>query len=66
MATLTQDRDRYWVHTSVVEDQPDVGMPFGDDTVGIVDEDEGGVILYAHKDHADALLAALQSADRVV
>ena len=52
--------DRFWIHASVVEDQPEVGMPFGGDTVGIVDEEEGGVFLYVHADNADAILAVLQ------
>jgi hypothetical protein len=49
--------DRFWVHDSVVQDQPDVGMPYGGDTVGIVDEEEGGVILYCHRDSAAAIIA---------
>lgn len=56
--------DRYWIHTSVVEDQPNTGMPFGNDTVGIVDEEEGGVVLYAHKALAPAILNALQRTAR--
>lgn len=57
---------RYWIHDSVVEDQPDVGMPFGKDTVGIVDEDEGGVFLYLHKNSAPNVMAALDAREREV
>jgi hypothetical protein len=54
---------RYWIHDTVVDDQPDVGMPFGDATVGIVDEHEGGVILYCHESNAPMLLNALRVAE---
>lgn len=54
---------RFWIHTSVVEDQPEVGMPFGDDTVGIVDEEEGGVFLYVHKDNAQTILDTLKKVE---
>lgn len=56
--------NRFWIHTSVVEDQPDVPMPFGDDTVGIVDEEEGGVILYCHKDSAINIIEAIDFFNR--
>jgi hypothetical protein len=52
---------RYWLHDTVVDDQPDVPMPFGDATVGIVDEDAGGVILYVHESNAPTILAALRA-----
>ena len=55
-----RDASRFWVHDSVVEDTPDIPMPFGADTVGIVDDDEGGVILYLHKDSADGVIEALR------
>lgn len=51
--------ERYWVHDSVVDDQPDVGMPFGLSTVGIVDEERGGVLLYCHRDEAPDILDRL-------
>lgn len=55
-----RDASRFWVHDSVVEDTPDIPMPFGADTVGIVDDDEGGVILYLHKESADGVIEALR------
>ncbi len=57
-----REASRFWVQDSVVEDTPDIPMPFGADTVGIVDEDEGGVILYLHKDSADAVIESLRAA----
>ncbi len=57
-----RDASRFWIHDSVIEDQPDTGMPFGADTVGIVDENEGGVILYLHKDSADQVIESLRAA----
>jgi len=48
--------ERFWIHTSVTEDQPDIGMPFGEATVGIVDEHEGGVVLYCHEASAPSIL----------
>jgi hypothetical protein len=55
------DDGRFWIHDSVVEDQPDTGMPFGDATVGIVDEDAGGVIVYVHESNAPVILQALRA-----
>lgn len=52
---------RYWIHDSLTEDQPDIGLPFGDETVGIVDEQAGGVILYLHQSRAQAILDALRA-----
>jgi hypothetical protein len=36
-------------------------MPFGDATVGIVDEDAGGVIVYVHESNAPVILQALRA-----
>lgn len=33
-------------------------MPFGTETVGIVDESEGGVVAYVHVAHAEAFVQA--------
>lgn len=55
--------ERYWIHDSVVEDQPGVSMPFGADTVGIVDENEGGVIMYVHSSNAFSVLTAMQNGE---
>ena len=54
--------ERYWIHDTLAEDQPDVPLPFGDATVGIVDEDQGGVFLYVHESNAQAMLLLLRSA----
>ncbi len=59
-----EEQTRFWIHDSVVEDQPEVGMPFGKATVGIVDEVEGGVLLYMHKDTAPIVLDMLIRAAR--
>lgn len=37
-------------------------LPFGDATFQIVDEAEGGVIAYCHKDNADRIVAVLTAA----
>lgn len=50
--------ERYWIHDTVA----DVGMPYGENTVGIVDEMQGGVILYVHEGNAQSVLAALRDA----
>ena len=57
-----RDASRFWVHDSLAEDTPDVPLPFGEATVGIVDEDEGGVILYVHEGNAIRIIEALRSA----
>lgn len=38
-------------------------LPYGDDTSQIVDEAEGGVIAYCHRDSADRIVAALRAVD---
>lgn len=49
------DDGRFWI--------TDVGYgQFGEDTVGIVDEHEGGIILYAHSDNAGFILESLEFA----
>jgi hypothetical protein len=58
-----EESPRYWIHRTVYDDQPGVGMPFSAATVGIVDEYEGGVIYYCHKENADVLLDILEHAE---
>lgn len=62
------DNQRFWIHDSVIEDQADILLhaPFGTETVGIVDELEGGVILYCHKDAAPGILRLLMIGANVV
>lgn len=57
-----RDTERYWIHDTLAEDQPDVPLPFGTATVGIVDEDQGGVFLYVHESNAQATLLLLRGA----
>lgn len=52
----------FWVHDSLVEDFPGDTFPYGKDTVGIVDDRAGGIILYTHKDSAKMILDALEGA----
>jgi hypothetical protein len=40
-----------WIHDSIMFDTPEYAV-FGEDTYGIVDEDQGGVIAYVHRDNA--------------
>lgn len=42
--------ERYF-HDSISEDTPEFAA-FGPDTWGLVDEEQGGVIAYFHKDNA--------------
>lgn len=53
--------ERYWIHDTLAEDQPDVPLPFGDNTVGIVDEEQGGVMIYVHEGNALEVLAILRA-----
>lgn len=39
------------------------GLPFGTDTVGIVDEDSGGIIAYVHETNAQRVVEALMAAN---
>lgn len=49
---------RFWVC-----DEPPDYKPFGDDTDGIVDETQGGIILYCHRLNTSSILSALRAAD---
>lgn len=49
---------RFWA-TSVDEPKEQV---FGASTIGIVDENEGGIILYLHEMRADEIIAMLRLA----
>lgn len=39
-------------------------FPFGPETMGIVDSEEGGIIAWTHSDHSATLLIALRVASR--
>lgn len=56
MATTTRSEQIY-IHDSISEDDPERAV-FGEDTCGIVDEEEGGVVAYTHRDNAEALCDA--------
>lgn len=43
---------RYWIHDSIAEDTPEYAV-YGPDTWGLVDELQGGVIAYFHRESAD-------------
>lgn len=36
-----------------------ITLPYGEETVGIVDDNQGGIIAYAHQNSADTITAAL-------
>lgn len=61
-----KDGARFWTTdaTDIIDtlgsDLTEDELPYGKDTVGIVDENEGGVIAYCHKDTAPAILDALR------
>lgn len=51
---------RFWV----VDDREDVAqstdrLPWGEETVGIADETEGGITMYAHRDLAPSYVLML-------
>lgn len=52
------DDARFWVMSTY--DFPAEERPYGEDTVAVVDESEGGIILYTHKNNADAIVSALR------
>lgn len=56
----TESEPRFWALDVTIED----GHPqaYGSDTVGIVDEEAGGVILYCHELNASRIIAALIAA----
>lgn len=43
-----------WIHDAIKFDTPECAA-FGEDTCGIVDDSQGGVIAYVHKDNAEAM-----------
>lgn len=49
---------RYWICHSL--DPNFHEMPYGDETVAVVDEKGGGIILYCHEKNADFILKALR------
>jgi hypothetical protein len=54
--------DRFWVTTLDPESVPEhnsVKDTFGSETVGVVDEEQGGVIAYAGQDNAEMIRVAL-------
>jgi hypothetical protein len=48
---------RFW-STEPPDDDPG---PFGSDTLGVVDENEGGIVAYVHRDNADRVIAAFRA-----
>ena len=48
---------RFWV----TDGTESMIRPFGPDTVGVVDENEGGVVAYVHADNAQRLIDALRA-----
>jgi hypothetical protein len=50
---------RFWA-MRIAEDW-ELRRPFGAQTVGIVDEVEGGIILYTHANSVDFIIAALRA-----
>ena len=55
-----EDDERFWT-VSPDPDVPGHVTPYGAETVGIVDEEEGGVILWTHQNNAARILAALRA-----
>jgi hypothetical protein len=52
--TRTMEDPRFWILDVEID-----SAPFGADTVAIVDENEGGIIAYVHRDNANRIVAAL-------
>lgn len=52
--------DRFWICPLDNEADELAPYPFGGDTVGIVDEEEGGIIAYVHQDTAPRIIRALE------
>ncbi len=46
---------RFWV-----ADPPGKYLPFGEETVGIVDENEGGIVAYVHANNAERTIEAFR------
>jgi hypothetical protein len=51
---VANDGSRFWITEAVGN------RSYGIDTVGIVDENEGGVVAYTHRDNAEAFLTVLR------
>lgn len=52
------DQDRFWA--MLAEESDGHAQAFDDNTYGIVDETQGGVILYCHEDNVDFIINALR------
>jgi len=49
-----------WIHDSIHEDTPEYAV-FGPDTWGLVDEEQGGVIAYFHRNNAPMFAHMIKS-----
>lgn len=61
---MTDEGDRFWVVGDVNEadgNTPTEWLRSGD-LVGVVDENEGGIVAYCHRLNADRLVRALRTA----
>lgn len=58
------DEARYHIEFMLDPDLHPGMASFGSNTVGIVDNEQGGVILYCHSGSADSIMGALLWADR--
>ncbi len=54
-----EPKQRFWINDSPPEDN----LPWGQDTWAIVDEEQGGQVVYVHKDSAAGVLAALRATE---
>lgn len=59
---VENDGSRFWVNDpqSTRDGLDGAEPPFGDETVGIVDDNEGGVVAYVHSENAARLVEALR------
>lgn len=58
MSKYEDGEGRFWIHDTP-EDQP-----FGEHTLGIVDEEEGGIVIYTNDwDRAELLIELLQTTE---
>ena len=55
--SLDDTYQRFWV----MDIEPDQPRPYGEDTRGIVDEDQGGIVMYVHKDSVYTTLNTLRA-----
>lgn len=62
---MNAEGPRYHIDHALTPDIHPGMAAYGTDTVGIVDDAQGGVILYCHRDSVEHIILALLTRDRL-